>query len=146
MIAKIRSGLSEEDHKRFFTEMLHDIDTPSYPYELSNVHGDGLDITESHIILPQELSDSLRSHSKSMGVSLATLFHIAWGIVISKTSGKEKCSIWNSSVWSNERRKWIRSSNGIIYQYITYSNRYQRDINTKYDIPNSIRFSKTTRT
>ncbi|KAF9993974.1 hypothetical protein BGZ80_007960, partial [Entomortierella chlamydospora] len=45
---------------------------------------------ESHRMLPQELNNKLRSHAKRMGVSLASLCHLAWAQVISRTSGQEK--------------------------------------------------------
>ncbi|KAF9994328.1 hypothetical protein BGZ80_007840, partial [Entomortierella chlamydospora] len=90
LIAQIRSGPSAEVHEQFFTKMLAEIDTPALPYELSNVHHDGMDVTESHLELPQDLNTKLRGHAKRMGVSLASLCHLAWAQVVSKTSGQER--------------------------------------------------------
>ncbi|KAF9369890.1 hypothetical protein BGX21_005767, partial [Mortierella sp. AD011] len=90
LIAQARSGPSVEDHKKFFIEMLVDIDTPALPYGISNVHIDGIDVTESHRMLPEVLNNKLRSHAKKMGVSLASLCHLAWAQVISRTSGQER--------------------------------------------------------
>ncbi|KAF9342447.1 hypothetical protein BGX26_007510, partial [Mortierella sp. AD094] len=90
LIAHIRSGPSLEVHEQFFTNMLTEIDTPALPYGLSSVHHDDLDVTESHLTLPQELNIRLRGHAKRMGVSLASLCHLAWAQVISKTSGQEQ--------------------------------------------------------
>ncbi|KAF9344652.1 hypothetical protein BGX26_004066 [Mortierella sp. AD094] len=90
LIAQARSGSSTEVHEQFFTKMLADIDTPALPYGLSDVHHDGTDITESHITLPQDLNIRLRNHAKQTGVSLATLCHLAWAQVISRTSGQER--------------------------------------------------------
>ncbi|KAF9347276.1 hypothetical protein BGX26_001235, partial [Mortierella sp. AD094] len=89
-IAQTQSGPSAEDHELFFTNMLAEIDTPALPYGLSNVHNDGMDVTESHLVLPQELNIRLRDHAKRMGVSLASLCHLAWAQVISRTSGQER--------------------------------------------------------
>ncbi|KAG0004747.1 hypothetical protein BGZ80_005566, partial [Entomortierella chlamydospora] len=90
LIAQARSGPSVEDHKKFFSEMLVDIDTPALPYGVSDVHSNGIDITESNCMLPQILSSRLRGHAKRMGVSLASLCHLAWAQVISRTSGQER--------------------------------------------------------
>ncbi|KAF9342736.1 hypothetical protein BGX26_006962, partial [Mortierella sp. AD094] len=90
LIAHVRSGPSLEVHEQFFTKMLAEIDTPALPYGLSNVHHDVMDFTESHLALPQMLNDRLRGHAKKMGVSLASLCHLAWAQVISRTSGQER--------------------------------------------------------
>ncbi|KAF9342486.1 hypothetical protein BGX26_007422, partial [Mortierella sp. AD094] len=90
LIAQARAGLGIHGHEHFFAEMLADIDTPALPYGLSDVHHDGLDITESRIMLSQDLNDRLRGHAKRMGVSLASLCHLAWAQVVSRTSGQEQ--------------------------------------------------------
>ncbi|KAF9080836.1 hypothetical protein BGX27_005214, partial [Mortierella sp. AM989] len=90
LIAQVRSSSNANVHEQFFTKMLAEIDTPALPYGLSDVHQDGVDVTESHLILPQDLNNRLRSHAKLMGVSLASFCHLAWAQVISKTSGQEQ--------------------------------------------------------
>ncbi|KAF9342572.1 hypothetical protein BGX26_007263, partial [Mortierella sp. AD094] len=90
LVAHVRSGPGRDIHEQFFTRMLAEIDTPALPYELSDFDHDTLDVTESHLMLPQDLNDRLRGHAKRMGVSLASLCHLAWAQVISKTSGQEK--------------------------------------------------------
>ncbi|KAF9399972.1 hypothetical protein BGX21_005210 [Mortierella sp. AD011] len=90
LIFHVKSGISLSAHEDFFTKMLSEIDTPALPYGLSNVHHDGLDVTESHIMLPQDLNNRLRGHAKQMGVSLASICHLAWAQVISRTSGQER--------------------------------------------------------
>ncbi|KAF9146631.1 hypothetical protein BGX20_006822, partial [Mortierella sp. AD010] len=67
LIAQARLGPGIEAHKKFFTGMLADIDTPALPYGISDVHGDGADVAESHLMLPQILNNSLRGHAKRMG-------------------------------------------------------------------------------
>ncbi|KAF8946788.1 hypothetical protein BGZ46_005685, partial [Entomortierella lignicola] len=90
LISQVRSGPGNEIHEQFFGKMLADIDTPALPYGLSDIHNDGVDFTESYLPLSQELNDRLRGHAKRMGVSLASLCHLAWAQVISRTSGQEK--------------------------------------------------------
>ncbi|KAF9991343.1 hypothetical protein BGZ79_004648, partial [Entomortierella chlamydospora] len=90
LVAQARLGISQEAHERFFTEMLTEIDTPALPFGLADVHGDGTKVTESHRMLPQELNDRLRVQAKILGVSLASLCHLAWGQVVARTSGQER--------------------------------------------------------
>ncbi|KAF9991368.1 hypothetical protein BGZ80_009184, partial [Entomortierella chlamydospora] len=49
MIAQARSGPTDIMHEKFFSNMLSEIDTPALPYGLTDVHRDGVDITESHL-------------------------------------------------------------------------------------------------
>ncbi|KAF9373998.1 hypothetical protein BGX21_004267, partial [Mortierella sp. AD011] len=90
LISHVRSGPSDEVHEQFFTKMLADIDAPALPFGLSSAHQDILDVTESHLMLSRELNIRLRSHARRMGVGLASLLHLAWAQVVSKTSGQEQ--------------------------------------------------------
>ncbi|KAF9971792.1 hypothetical protein BGZ75_001747, partial [Mortierella antarctica] len=90
LIGKIRLSISVEEHERYFHKVLHDIDSPSLPYGLSDVYGDGCNVVEYHCMLPQDLNNKLRRHAKRLGVSLASLCHLAWAQVIAATSGQSK--------------------------------------------------------
>ncbi|KAF9368110.1 hypothetical protein BGX21_006805, partial [Mortierella sp. AD011] len=90
LIAQTREGQDAHGHEHFFVEMLTEIDTPALPYGLSDVRHDGFDVTESHVMLSQDLNSRLRGHAKRMGVSLASLCHLAWAQVVSRTSGQEQ--------------------------------------------------------
>ncbi|KAF9155662.1 hypothetical protein BGX20_004400, partial [Mortierella sp. AD010] len=90
LVAQAMSVSGDDVHERFFTEMLAGIDTPALPYGLSDVHHGGVDATESHLKLNQDLNDRLRGHAKRLGVSLASLCHLAWAQVVSRTSGQER--------------------------------------------------------
>ncbi|KAG0318637.1 hypothetical protein BG000_004123 [Podila horticola] len=88
LVAQARLGVSVEEHESFFREMLQDIDTPSLPYGISENHSEDCNFTESHRMLPQELNNKLREHGKRLGVSVASLCHLAWARVIAATSGQ----------------------------------------------------------
>ncbi|KAK3817436.1 MAG: Non-ribosomal peptide synthetase module [Benniella sp.] len=90
LIAQARSSQRQDDHERFFKEMLQDIDTPSLPFGLKDVHGQGDNVTTSYQSLPQDLNDRLRRQAKHLGVSVASLCHLAWALVISRTSGEDR--------------------------------------------------------
>ncbi|KAF9345062.1 hypothetical protein BGX26_003599, partial [Mortierella sp. AD094] len=92
-IAKSRSGPSLEDHEKYFTKILGKIETPAPLYGLSNIHSNDANISESTLVLPQELSDRLRDHAKRMGASLAEMCHLTWALVIARTNGQERVVI-----------------------------------------------------
>ncbi|MCC8384725.1 amino acid adenylation domain-containing protein [Photorhabdus laumondii subsp. laumondii] len=90
LVAQSRLGVSQEAHTRFFTDMLAEVDEPTLPFGLAEVHRDGSRMTESHRMLTTTLNDRLRSQARRLGVSLAALCHLAWAQVLSHTSGQEK--------------------------------------------------------
>ncbi|KAF9368878.1 hypothetical protein CPB97_004189, partial [Podila verticillata] len=90
LVAHSRLDVKLEEHERFFSKMLAEIDTPSLPFGLSDVHLDGINVTDATSILPQDLNDRLRGHAKRLGVSLASLCHLAWAQVVARTSGQQK--------------------------------------------------------
>ncbi|KAG0005465.1 hypothetical protein BGZ79_004689, partial [Entomortierella chlamydospora] len=90
LIAQVRSGPGATSHETYFTKMLSEIDTPALPYGISDVNSDENKVTEKHLKLPQDLTNSLRSHAKRLGVSVARLCHLAWAQVIARTSGEQR--------------------------------------------------------
>ncbi|KAF9944950.1 hypothetical protein BGZ72_001809, partial [Mortierella alpina] len=90
LIAQVRLGVSQESHERFFKDMLANIDTPSLLFGLSNVHIDGSEVAELHHMLPRDLNNRLRTQARRIGVSLASLCHVAWAQVVARTSGQER--------------------------------------------------------
>ncbi|KAF9208719.1 hypothetical protein BGZ49_007793 [Haplosporangium sp. Z 27] len=90
LIAQSQAISSHDDHKKFFTDMLSDIDTPSLPYGLTDVYGEGKEVTTSYQPLEQGLNDRLRNLAKELGVSVASICHLAWAQVISRTSGENR--------------------------------------------------------
>ncbi|MCP3467984.1 non-ribosomal peptide synthetase, partial [Bradyrhizobium sp. CCGUVB23] len=90
LVAQARLGVDAEAHEEFFRSLLADIDAPTTPFGLSEVRGDGSGVGEARRMLPQELNDRLRTHARRLGVSLASLCHLAWGQVVARSSGREQ--------------------------------------------------------
>ncbi|WP_232289323.1 condensation domain-containing protein, partial [Pseudomonas asplenii] len=88
-VAQARLGVSEAEHEAFFREMLGDVDEPTLPFGLQDVQGDGRAIEEAWQRLPLELSTRLRQQARQLGVSAASLFHLAWAQVLAAASGKQ---------------------------------------------------------
>ncbi|KAI9239023.1 MAG: hypothetical protein BYD32DRAFT_460189 [Podila humilis] len=91
LIAEARlRGVSVGEQEAFFSRMLQDIEIPSLLYGLTNIYSDGCDVTDSHCTLPQDLNNKLRGHARRLGVSLASLCHLAWARVVGSLSGQDQ--------------------------------------------------------
>ncbi|MCW7762921.1 amino acid adenylation domain-containing protein [Photorhabdus sp. JAR] len=90
LVAQARQGVDQTEHHRFFTDMLAEVDEPTLPFGLTEVHRDGSQVIQAHRMLSPTLNDRLRAQARRLGVSLATLCHLAWAQVLSRTSGQEK--------------------------------------------------------
>lgn len=89
-VAQARSGVTEQEHEDFFTHMLGEVDEPSAPFGLIDVAGDGTAIRESRQLLSDDLAQAVRQQAQHYGVSAASLFHLAWGLVVANTTGRKE--------------------------------------------------------
>ena len=89
-IAQATRGVKREAQEAFFREMLQTIDEPTLPFGRGEVQGDGGDITERSEALSAALAGRLRAQARQLGVSAASLCHLAWGRVLSVVSGREE--------------------------------------------------------
>ncbi|MBV6325863.1 hypothetical protein KVP70_33810, partial [Duganella sp. HSC-15S17] len=81
-VAQARLGVSAAEHETFFTRMLSDIDEPSAPYGLLDVQGGVAELDEARLVLPDDLAETLRAQARTLGVSAASLMHLAWAQVL----------------------------------------------------------------
>jgi amino acid adenylation domain-containing protein/FkbM family methyltransferase len=89
MVAQARLGISRGEHEAYFRQLLGDVDEPTAPFGLLNVQGDGTGIAESSLKVEQGLARRIRERARKLGVSAASLWHVAWAQVASRTSGRE---------------------------------------------------------
>ncbi len=88
-VAQARLGVSQEEHERFFRKLLGDVDEPTAPFGLLNVHGDGSEIEEARLEVDAGLARRLRERARKLGISAASLCHLAWAQVLARVSGRE---------------------------------------------------------
>ncbi|MDU8418594.1 condensation domain-containing protein, partial [Pseudomonas syringae] len=89
-VAQARLGISQAEHEAFFRDMLGDIDEPTLAYGIPDVQGDGSGIEEVNQLLDSQLSSRIRSIARQLGVSAASLAHLAWAQVAGRVSGREE--------------------------------------------------------
>ncbi|WP_276575231.1 non-ribosomal peptide synthetase, partial [Pseudomonas mosselii] len=87
-VAQVRLGAAEAGHEAFFRDMLGDVDEPTLPMGLADVQGDGRDIEESRLPLDPALSRRVREQARALGVSAASLMHLAWARVVGVLAGR----------------------------------------------------------
>ncbi|AXQ48085.1 non-ribosomal peptide synthetase [Stenotrophomonas rhizophila] len=88
-VAQARLGISQAEHEAFFRTQLADIDAPTLPFGLSDVQGDGRDMQEVKLTLPSTLATRLRHQARVLGISVASLFHLAWARLLGAASGQD---------------------------------------------------------
>jgi amino acid adenylation domain-containing protein len=89
LVAQARLGVSREEHEVFFRQMLGDVEEATAPFGLREVHGDGRGIEQGRLVVDEDLARRLRVQARKLGVSVASLCHLAWGRVLGKVSGRE---------------------------------------------------------
>jgi amino acid adenylation domain-containing protein len=87
-VAQARLGVSREEHERFFRGMLGDVEEPTAPYGLLDVWGEGGGIGEARLAVAGDLGARLRRRARALGVSAASLCHLAWAQVLARLSGR----------------------------------------------------------
>ncbi|MFJ7281016.1 amino acid adenylation domain-containing protein [Kitasatospora sp. NPDC098663] len=88
-VAQARLGVPREEHERYFAELLGDVDETTAPYGLTDVYGENADTRRSRMPVDEEVARRTRETARSLGVSPATLFHLAWARVLAAVSGRD---------------------------------------------------------
>ncbi|HET7461732.1 MAG TPA: amino acid adenylation domain-containing protein [Longimicrobium sp.] len=87
-VAQARLGVSDDEHREFFHEMLGDVDEPTAPFGLLDARGDGSGIDEAQVVVDVALAARLRERVRALGVSAASVCHLAWAQVLARVSGR----------------------------------------------------------
>ncbi|MFN5453402.1 AMP-binding protein, partial [Bradyrhizobium sp.] len=89
-VAQARLGVSREQHETFFRGMLGKVEEPTAPFGLLDVQGDGAGVEEAHLELAPDLAERLRSQARALGVSAASLFHVAFAQLLARSCGRSE--------------------------------------------------------
>ncbi|WP_017903831.1 non-ribosomal peptide synthetase, partial [Pseudomonas asplenii] len=78
-----------EVHEAYFSRRLADVDSPTAPFDLLEVQGDGNHIEEAELQLGNDLSRRIRAQARERGMTPAVLFHVAWAQVLARCTGRD---------------------------------------------------------
>ncbi|MDI9701244.1 condensation domain-containing protein, partial [Burkholderia cenocepacia] len=90
-VAQALHRVNPEEAEAFFRDQLSDVDETTAPFGIvdsaaaSSTHA--LEVARTE--LEPALALRLRETARSMGVSPAVLFHVAWALVVARTSGRD---------------------------------------------------------
>jgi amino acid adenylation domain-containing protein len=88
LVAQARKGVSQAQHEAYFRQLLGDVVEPTAPFGLIDVQGDGTGIKECRMELDRRLVGRIRARSRKLGVSPASLCHLAWAKVLARVAGR----------------------------------------------------------
>jgi amino acid adenylation domain-containing protein len=88
-VIQARRGTPRAEHDRYFAGLLADVTEATAPYGLRDVHSDGTTVTRAGRPLDDELAKRLRDTASALGVSPATVLHLAWARVLAAISGRD---------------------------------------------------------
>ncbi|HEX3757326.1 MAG TPA: amino acid adenylation domain-containing protein [Kofleriaceae bacterium] len=89
-VARSRLASHRAEHEAVFSQRLGDIDEPTAPFGLLDVQGDGSGIIEARHAVPAPTAAAIRAQARRLRVSPASLFHLAWGLVLARTTGRSE--------------------------------------------------------
>ncbi|MFF0517039.1 AMP-binding protein, partial [Streptomyces sp. NPDC004250] len=87
-VAQARLGVSRAEHEEYFAQLLGDVTEPTLPFGLADAHGDGAAVRSARLRVDDGLAARVREGARTIGVSPATLFHVAWARVLASLAGR----------------------------------------------------------
>ncbi|WP_455825986.1 amino acid adenylation domain-containing protein [Pseudomonas graminis] len=89
VVAQARLPARQAAHEAFFRERLADVDEPTLAFGLQERQADRACIEAFEQPVTDALNQRLRAQARALGVSAASLFHLAWAQVLSRVAGRD---------------------------------------------------------
>ncbi|HSU17577.1 non-ribosomal peptide synthetase [Longimicrobium sp.] len=87
-VAQTRLGIERGEHEAYFRALLGNVDEPTAPFGLLDAWGDGSGIADARVALDSGVAARLRERARRLGVSAASVCHVAWTQVLARVSGR----------------------------------------------------------
>ncbi len=88
-VAQALQGAAESGHEAYFRAALGDVEETTAPFGLSDVRGDGSGVAQARSELDPALARRLREQARLRGAGAASVFHLAWALVLARCSGRD---------------------------------------------------------
>ncbi|HEV3288807.1 MAG TPA: condensation domain-containing protein, partial [Streptosporangiaceae bacterium] len=88
-VARARAGLAAGEHEEFFAGLLGGVTEPTAAFGIADVRGDGSGVVRAQLAVDAGLGARLREAARRLGVSPATVMHVAWARVLAAVAGRD---------------------------------------------------------
>jgi len=89
-VEEARLGLSRAEHERFFHRLLGDVQEPTAPFGLLfTARRDHVGIKDARMALDPDLARRIRACARALGVSPASVWHVAWALLLGRASDRD---------------------------------------------------------
>ncbi|HVY36514.1 MAG TPA: amino acid adenylation domain-containing protein, partial [Polyangia bacterium] len=88
-VGRARLAARRDLDEVYFRKLLGDVDEPTAPFGLLESHPAGAELAQESRELPGELARAAREQARRLGVSAASVMHVAWGLVLARASGRD---------------------------------------------------------
>jgi amino acid adenylation domain-containing protein len=84
-----KADSAPQDSVAYFQQLLGDVEEPTAPFGMLDVQADGPGGNEAELVIEAALVRRLRTSAHTFGASAASLSHLAWALLLARTSGQE---------------------------------------------------------